>query len=780
MNIGRKLLTDSEFANLWGILYQEFHSLSTTSSCNTSLVYNTIYVICTSNSFLEEKLYWKIGDFLYSRCKHHRDEILSSQDYIAEYALRFREYDILVMSINRLGCFLNESTKGRKLSDFGYLLWERVVIQNLRNEFFEEVFDYPRDDRLDVIGSFEKIVPDPDMKMLYYIEKYEKVAIERLRSKYRGTAVTDLFEFCKHASNVAKDEEKRMGTRFLRLSYPKVRRALEDALLGERYYELILNLADFLRITNAPAVRSIRGCGVSHRPCNSAKSIKSAKVENIVSCLGEFRQASQVQMPESGDIGYEPLSPEKIDRLKLFIDEEFSSNRALCQIEHLINRGPQGAFDEATLSRTHRYNDLMCQLGTLDTGFTILKKAYALYVDSIVRASTEVLASSVSDVHALVKSLDLFDCNDFTQILFSIMRYYLQRAKPCFMGRLCEFTNLLSGDTFNQISTVDLRPFSQGELSAIFCVLVNLVCDRREFLNMYQSTLRSRILNRTSDLNWELRILSMLGIPPDDRSVMMVHEANSCSGHLKLLNSCYWNIDPENSSFRLPCELLREIRRENPSVLIYESDGREADCSEQIEQSLPGSENVCKESQTGSADLRFKLSSGGDKDKAVSIAHQYSKITLLINKRTIAMNVYQYSAIDVLKKGPCTVSGISTRLRLPESLIRGIMGSLQKCGIVLLEKDEYHLYCKEIADCDISAVEISSEQDLDVCIDSYLQSLCVSRLKRYGKMGIGSLTEEVKQISRLEVEESKVGDAVDKIVGKGLAEIRGDSIEFVF
>lgn len=773
MNIGRKLLTDSDFANLWAILYQELYSLSTTSSCDATLVYNTIYVICTSNSFLEEKLYWKIGDFLYNRCKHHRDEILSAEDHIAEYIVRFRDYDALVTSINRLGCFLNENIKGRRLNDFGYLLWERVVIQNLKDEFFAEVFDYPCDDRLKAIESFGKIAPDPAMKLLYYAERYEKTALEKLRNRHKVSEITSLSEFCEHVCKVAQREEENMRTRFLVSSYPKVRSALEEALFGEKYYELILNLADFLKVTNAPVV-----CGaVKHsslmEPAQAGSTLFGSSTSGLKECCQSDFETQNI-LSEPSDVKYEALTPDKIERLRLFIDGELASNRALSQISSLIGKRPPALFSTAIVGKSPVYHTLLCQLGALDTGFVILKKAYALYVDSIIKAHTEVLGSSVSDVYALVRSLDMFDCDDFSQILFSIMKYYLQRTKPCFMNRLCEFTNVMSGGSFSQISTANMKPFSRDELSETFCVLVNLVSDKREFLNMYQNTLKDRILNQRSDLNWELRILSMLGIPSDDRSVKMVHEANSCSGRLKLLNGSYWNIDPENSLLRLPCELLREIKRENPALVIYEPDGREIDCSKEAGAPFPG------ESEQPGGDIRFKVLADAGKDKIVNIAHQYSRITLLINNKTVEMNIYQYSVIDVLLQGPSTVPDVSTKLRLPESLIKGIMTSLLKSRIVSLRKGEYSLDCREISDSDISAVEVESEQTLDVCVDSYLQSLCVSRLKRYGKMKVGSLADEVRLISRLEVEESKVSDAVEKIIEKGLAESKGDFIEFVF
>ena len=78
MNIGRKPLSETEFNKHWLILFREFQKLYASVECNATTIYNTIFAVCTSASSYENKLYWKIGDFCYNRCKECRDEIAES------------------------------------------------------------------------------------------------------------------------------------------------------------------------------------------------------------------------------------------------------------------------------------------------------------------------------------------------------------------------------------------------------------------------------------------------------------------------------------------------------------------------------------------------------------------------------------------------------------------------------------------------------------------------------------------------------------------------------
>jgi len=852
MDIGRKLLTDADFANLWAVLYQELYTLSTTKNCDAALVYNSIYIICTSNSSFEEKLYWKIGDFLYNRCKTHKNEILNSNDYLKEYILQFSEYDLFVTSLNKIGCFLNESIRSRKLDDFGYLLWERVIIQNLKKGFFDDVFDYFDNERIKIIKSFEKIIPDPNHRLLYYTERYEKIAIEKIKSKYKVSHIENLFEFSEQVYKIMQYERKNMKTRFLESSYEKIENALEEAIFGSKYYELILNLADFFRFYNNSKLADFLTKN-SNKDQNLPNQQDSMAFQTFKAKHCDIYTANN----GAGAIKYEPLDPEKIEKLKAFIDDEFYTNKALYQNFHLINKNLelfQDPVSKPNDSSSDVFLRFLSQLGILNTGFVIIKKAYSLYIDSIIKSNVDILSSSVEQVFFLLDSLNLFKTDEFVKILNSIMKFYLQRAKPCFMRRLCNFTNSITGSAFVESNSLDrellnntdilsseelsgLKPFNNEVYAKrlanlkVFLELIDLVSDKREFLNIYQNVLKSRLLNKESDLKWEYEILCLLEITEDDKLMKMVHESSVTSGKFKLLNGSCWGIEPENHLLRIPNELLVEITSEYPSLRIYQSEEKgicevvseedstilnsglklisgvnrssynevkismEDNKELRIDSKKQKSSCILKpgeklSSDTPNPEVRYRIMPHEENKKIVKLAHQYSEVYLKINERTFKMNIYQYSAIDCLKSGPSTVSSISSRLFVPESLLNGVFESLLSCGIVSLADDLYFLDVKFNDDVlidsgnpkyhhDISKIDPAPNDAPDVCIDSYLQSTCSKMLKRVGKIEISKLLSEAKAISSLDVEDDQVLNAIQKIAEKGLGEIRGEIIEYI-
>lgn len=850
MDIGRKLLTDADFANLWAVLYQELYTLSTTKNCDAALVYNSIYIICTSNSSFEEKLYWKIGDFLYNRCKTHKNEILNSNDYLKEYILQFSEYDLFVTSLNKIGCFLNESIRSRKLDDFGYLLWERVIIQNLKKGFFDDVFDYFDNERIKIIKSFEKIIPDPNHRLLYYTERYEKIAIEKIKNKYKVSHIENIFEFSEQVYKVMQYERKNMKTRFLESSYEKIENALEEAIFGSKYYELIFNLADFFRFYNNSKLADFLTKNSNQNLPNQPDSMafQTFKVKHCdIYTTNNGADAKK----------YEPLDPEKIEKLKAFIDDEFYTNKALYQNFHLINKNLEFFQDPASKPNdpsSDIFLRFLSQLGILNTGFIIIKKAYSLYIDSIIKSNVDILSSSVEQVFFLLDSLNLFKTDEFVKILNSIMKFYLQRAKPCFMRRLCNFTNSITGSAFVESNSLDrellnntdilsseelsgLKPFN-NEMYAkrlanlkVFLELIDLVSDKREFLNIYQNVLKVRLLNKESDLKWEYEILCLLEIAEDDKLMKMVHESSVTSGKFKLLNGSCWGIEPEHHLLRIPNELLVEITSEYPTLRIYQSEEKgicevvseedstiinsglklisgvnrssynevkirmEDNKELRIDSKKQKSSCILKPSEKLSADtpnpeVRYRIMSHEENKKIVKLAHQYSEVYLKINERTFKMNIYQYSAIDHLKNGPSTISSISSRLFVPESLLNGVFESLINCGIVSLADELYFLDVKFNDDVlidsgnlnynhDISKLDPAPNDAPDVCIDSYLQSTCSKMLKRAGKIEVSKLLSEAKAVSSLDVEDDQVLNAIQKIAEKGLGEIRGEIIEYI-
>lgn len=801
MEIGRRMLSESEFANLWGVLYQEFYNLSVTSTCDAALVYNTIYIICTSGSSFETKLYWKIGDFLLNRCKIHRDQIIESKDYIGEYIIRFEEYQKLVESIHSLGTFLNDCVKEKKLNEFGYLLWERMVIQSFTDTFFIDVFQYPGD-VMKILSSFERITPDTNQKLLYYKEKYEKVALQQIRSKYKSIGFSNLLEFCEVTKIIVGRETEYMKRYMLPCSYDYVKQVLEECLLSTKYYELLINLKNFFHLNNLENYNNFmnnflnteenarnvdlssnlkysrsayRGLNqieddsrsdftVSFEPGYKPTSDRADDSENIAEALAYDNQG----MLSFSD-GYEHLNDEKIEITKVYIENIFRSNKTLVQLQGAINKKRESVFEVA---RYRVYNpvfiNIMESLGVLDAGFVLIKKAYALYVESMLKSNMNVLESSVRQVYLMLEMLDIFCNADCQYILYSIFKQYLQRTKPCFMKRLCGFTQqMVVGD--REALITNLKPFELDENTRIFRASMELISDRSEFMNMYQNALRERIILGGSDLRKEYAILNSMEISRDDKLYKMLEEIEECGSGFRLLNSIYWNIEPENSSLVLPAGLLRELKAEVPNLIVLSSDGKRSSfLSPQNHQNVD------------SIEMKYRLKSEDSQEKTVQIAHQYSRMVLSINGMFIKMNVYQYVVVNHLYKGSENIINITKVTGIPDKMLKAVLHSLIEHKIVKLVRGLYSLDCENVHECDISCIESQEEKSTDVCVDSYIQALGVKVLKRAKRIDMAKLIKEIKGLSSLDVNEELVTDSLKKLVDKGMAETKNNIIEYIF
>jgi len=787
MEIGRKVLSESEFSNLWGVLYQEFFNLSVTNSCDATLVYNTIYIICTSGSSLETKLYWKIGDFLLNRCKIHRDQIGEARDYIGEYILRFDEYQKLVESIHSLGAFLNDSVKEKKLNDFGYLLWERIVIQSLSDTFFIDVFQY-QGDIMRILNSFERIIPDPAQKLLYYKEKYEKVVMQHIRSKYKSVEFTSLVEFCDIIKVIVGKESDYMRRYMLPESYDRVKHVLEECLLADKYYELVINLKNFCQLHN----HELHGNGLL---LNYADVHGRQQVYNSAKCVAEPGQDGRIDFAVALESGYKRmledidgsaqaqgfiyngqnillasfsteyvhLSQEGAEIARSCIDNILKGNKMLAPLQTVINKEhDDGAEVFAYKSYSPIFIDLMNSLGVLDTGFVLIKKAYALYIEVMLQLNLKMLESSVREIFRLLETLDIFHNADCQLILHSIFKQHLQRTKPCYMKRLCDFTESMVSES-PDVPVSSMRPFDPNENMKIFRVSTELISDRSEFMNMYQTALKERVISGTSNLNKERAVLNCMEISPDDRLFKMLAEIESNRGSLKLLSGAYWAIEPENSAIVLPGALLDEVERSCPRLVVSSTRGRgqpQAQASE-------------------SSEMRYRLEEQGQ-ERSVHMAHQYSRVVVGIDRAAVMMNIYQYVAIDSLSRGPSTAESMSKMTGVPENVLKGALQTLVEYKIARCSQGVYEADSSGVQDCDITGVHGQEEKALDVCVESYVQALSVKVLKRAKRMEISKLVKVIKEQSRLEIGEEFVVETLSRLVDKGLIESKNSSVEYVF
>jgi hypothetical protein len=846
MEIGRKVISEEEFLKLWSDLYQELYNLSTTNSCDATTVYNIIYVVCTSNCNLEEKLYWKIGDFLVNKCKIHRNRILraSNQDdtqEIEEYVSTFEEYSELIFKLNSIGSFLNNCVKGRQLNDFGFLLWERLIIQNLKNNFFENVFHYGGKNKLKILKGLENIKPDNISPLGYYKEMYEKVALKRLKSKYKVSHIRNFEEFCKNIKNNVEIEKKDMKNSFLKESYEFVYETLEESFYQAKYHEIVYNLIEMMD----------KVCIFSKQD----QSYSSGKQINFNSFI------------------YQALSDAQIENLKISFENEIHEQKALIAIKELLNSktSVNKTRNPYNMTRNNILSIVLDSFSSLDEGYRLIKKAYAIYVNSIVKNNIKMLEGSINEIIKLFLSLNLFDSFEFFDILTKIFKDYLLRIKPCYMVRLCKFTeNILSeksvvkdigeieemdaipnGDTMRDANEMpqspldNLKPFSSiyrqtsdshnranpiahnsphgaqfntrdqaisfnnpqdqinkcnsikdtTDSAKLLRTAIYIVPDKNEFINLYQGVLKERLLNMSENLIFnhsdqmissiiskEISILSILNIPLESRLYKMVNEIDPFENNFRLLNSLYWSIEPQTPHLPLPLELLIEMNKKRSEMRYYDNDGTYL--SNPID--LLSKNSLSNNSMKDLIYIKTKLNLAGSESKNLKLAHQYSKVKIGIFTKELMLNIYQYVLICLLYEESLFFNEIVKKLEISEKFINHQIDSLLSNNIIMLKTGifslDYFNLKFNVKSGDYSKVDQTVESDREICYESYFQGLGSKILKKRKRIEARDLIEEIKQISK--IEESKMKDqmieqAIKRLIEKGVVELRGTWLEFV-
>jgi len=676
MEIGKKNLNDADFTDLWTTIYQELHLLASMKPCNAIVIFDAIYEVCTSSAQYEDKLYWKIGDFLYSRCKEHKAFIDAEKDYIKAYAERFMMYETLVRSLDLLGEFLNETIKGRKINDFGYLLWERCVIQNLSPGFYEDVYQYKNAQycdkqkniicsdytiRMKILQSFSYIRPDISNPLLYYREKYENVAIQKIISKYKTISdIENIQQYAQSVFNAVNDERSRFHEYFLISSIINVERALSHCLL-KAPNDIVERFKRFLVSTHAD--------GTQH--------------------------AYTKKLPANAKTGEEILSYRTIETIKHMIERP-SSSSILCSnpVEMLVQ-----------------------QLGILDIGYSICKKAFAESIIDAININADVLRGPIEGVNRFYSSLNLVTSDaDFVELLQCLFSMALQRVKPCFNTRLSTFSsNLASRELMSKSPYTDYYK--------IFLVMLELVSDKAEFLSVYQTELRERLISASTSLEDERHILNSMCISPDDKLFKMIDEADSRVAHGKgkvmMVNSLWWGM----------CQ----------SQTIQSS---------VVSRFLPESLVL----------------------KKVLISTKYSSVDIKIGNSVVKMNILQYPIIDAIaNKIPVNILDEGIKNQIPVLIKNGI----------LIETREGYRINDVGADMDISQLYDDKMQQEDICADSYYQALSARILKRMQRATMKELMMELNKLSKFSLTQEKAKEVVLELLEKGLGEEKEGKIEYV-
>lgn len=265
----KKKLEDAEFNMFYSLIYREFQKIANNQDCNAIIAYSNIFAISICEGDSEEKLYWLIGDFLYGCAKEKRKLIFTASDWFDKFCEEFEKYSFIVETVNILCDFLNDilvrSKKGRKISDFGYLLWDRCIIQQLRNVKNTTLGDElllriikPGNNFMIALNCLRKIVPDEENPMYYYESVYEEKALNYLHLLYKNDIIYDLSNYINQIEHIFQFEHDRMKIIFLEESYPKVNSVLEDILIKYRYSFLFPNIYNTIK-TNQEEIKKIFG-----------------------------------------------------------------------------------------------------------------------------------------------------------------------------------------------------------------------------------------------------------------------------------------------------------------------------------------------------------------------------------------------------------------------------------------------------------------------------------------------------------------------------------------
>ncbi|WUR03068.1 cullin-like [Vairimorpha necatrix] len=244
MNIGKIYLTEIQFEKMWSLIHYELDLLYNNKKCSALIIYNNVYIICTSTShkFVED-LYWKIGDFLYEILKANKHKIFESDRWISEYTIFYKKYLAFVKSINELADYLNQYITTKSIYNFAFLLWERCILQKCfkykKINLGEHIIFHDNPEEIKIcIESLKNIIVDPKMPLLYYSERYEKYAFSNIIDKCTDFVnkfkKDDIFEYLESVNIFIKNERVRRKNIFLKESWNKLDLIIEDILIVQK------------------------------------------------------------------------------------------------------------------------------------------------------------------------------------------------------------------------------------------------------------------------------------------------------------------------------------------------------------------------------------------------------------------------------------------------------------------------------------------------------------------------------------------------------------------
>ncbi|KAK6089996.1 hypothetical protein P3W45_001042 [Vairimorpha bombi] len=332
MNIGKSHITQVHFNKLWEMIEHELTLLYKDSKCSGSVIYNNIYIICTStsNKYVED-LYWKIGDFLYDILRVSKKQIYESEFWIREYTIVYKKYLDFVSSVNHIADYLNQFITTKSIYQFAFLLWERCILQSCAkykgSNLGEHLIDHENLDEVSLcIQSFKQIVVEQEKPLLYYVERYEKYAlskvIDTLNQFLKTNSSADIHEYTVRLKNFTKQLREKRKKIFLKESWKKHDMIVEDLLVNQKK-KWMKN--EIFKIINQH-VLPVEILNTIRNSMNESKKCEPTKIDEFDDGNApQFKSSSISEIPLVGDFNFNTnisQSIKKFDAANLLINEK--------------------------------------------------------------------------------------------------------------------------------------------------------------------------------------------------------------------------------------------------------------------------------------------------------------------------------------------------------------------------------------------------------------------------------------------------------------------------
>lgn len=757
MDIGRKPLNDTDFLVLWTSIERELEKLAAGGLCSASQIYNSIYIICTSPTpKFETKLYWKIGDFIYMMSRGIRKEIFGAGDWVEAYNAGFRRFKEMVFAINELCDFLNECIRGRSVQDFGFLLWERCVLQQtVKYKHTTLGFELVNRSRMEVvreaIESFRLIVPDPKHPLLYYTQRYEQLALQRMKTKYEeeinGMSV-GIETYSSYVREKMLYEKSIQDKIFLGESWPKVEAVLEEVFILNRRSYLFTEMYRTMCMHELPV----------------------SVLEGISQCCGDPSLGSGVEERGMRDRG----------------SKEGTGVEGQFGVAHPINdfyelqrpHIPYTPVREKHMSDTlGSVSTLYQNLSWLKSGYEILKSVFVRYIGAECERHMDVYGRNTESLYIFycmlrhVVDVGLMGDAECFKILKKEFSGVCMRLKPSLEERLIDFSESIVREDSSAFGFLDCRPMfgggeerpplgvnkgleseTQGEgevvfedkgatLQRVFGTLYKLIEKRQEFYEMYLVRLSRRLLSCSSQLDRERRLVEVMARKGNQDFVrkaetmisdigISLHYNKDQSRFVWMLTQAYWPMQTEELSIQVPVALM-SIRK------AYD----------------------------------FKFSK-----KKLYWAWYLGEVTVCILGHEISMNIPQYSIVDLFNRHEeVTVDMALNEVKAGTRMTEDVLRSLVESRLVVESGGRYKI------SRDVGGVEkniarfyrnenTKSVHEVDKSI--YYQSLVSLILKRNKKMATGDVVEEARRrhTKYFEYDSSVFEESVRTLVDKGIVE----------